>query len=346
MNKIDRILADEILSRQITLMRFSAGEKKRVFDILLKMQTELKIKLQNGFTDVSKARMLKLLNQCTKMINDYYTGIQAELDLDGLAKNEVVATRKAFAQIDLDISMPSAAIMKALVSDALIDGAPLSAWWERQAESTAFNFASQVRQGVAQGENITQIVRRITGDAKHGITGIMDVAERNASTLVHDAVMQIANDSRLSVFQANDDIVKGLRQLSTLDSRTSNICIAYSGAEWDLNGKPIKKNLPFGAGCPRHPNCRSAIVPMTKSYKELGVNIPDKAPGSRASDLGQIPADTSFEDFLNRHDSAYLNNILGKGRADLYRRKKITLSQLVDGYGRELTLEQLKELYE
>ena len=67
----------------------------------------------------------------------------------------------------------------------------------------------------------------------------------------------------------------------------------------------------------------------------------DEPKGTRASDLGQIPSDTSFDDFLKRHDAAYADNLLGPGRAQMWRDGKLSLSDLVSGTGRPLTLEQL-----
>jgi len=140
-------------------------------------------------------------------------------------------------------------------------------------------------------------------------------------------------------------VIRGMMQLSTLDSHTTPICIAYSGAKWDLTGNPIEGNtLPYNGGCPRHPNCRSIIIPIMRSMKELtGLNIPEKKTGTRASDLGQIKADITFERFLNMHNDEYVNKLLGVGKADLWRKGKITLQQLVDQTGRPLTLKELKD---
>ena len=343
MKKSDLIIADEILRAQIMLMRFTAGEQKRVVALLLGMRKELKAKLQTGLTDFSRARVNKTLKACTAVINSYYAGIQTELNLFEVAQIQRQSTANALTLIGLDASLPTAAVLKALVSNALIDGAPLSAWWAKQAEDTAFRFAAQVRQGVAQGETLNQIVDRIVGNPKKGIAGTMDIARRHASTLTHDAIMQISNDARMATYQENENLLRGYRQLSTLDSRTSAICVAYSGATWNLNYKPMEgTTLPFNNGCPRHPGCRSVIVPLTKTYRQLGIDVPEKEPGTRASDLGQIKADTTFEAFLDRHDKAYSDRLLGKGKAELYRSGKITLRDLVDGNGRELTLEQLK----
>jgi hypothetical protein len=38
--------------------------------------------------------------------------------------------------------------------------------------------------------------------------------------------------------------------------------------------------------------------------------------------------------------------VLGEGRADLYRQKKLTLNDLLDQRGNELTLAQLKAKYQ
>jgi hypothetical protein len=342
MKQADLQIADKVIANQLYLLRFTAAEKKKAFNVFMQMQIELKAKLLNGLSDYGKTRVRELLAQCTGIINTYYSDLQTQLDLPGIAKHEVTVTTGAMATIGLEASLPTAAIIKAMLSETLLQGAPLSAWWAKQAEDTAFKFSAQVRQGVVQGETLQQIITRIVGSEKKGITGIMDVSRRNASTLVHDSIMQISNDAKLATFQENADILNGVQQLSTLDSKTSEICIAYSGAQWDLEGNPINgTSLPFDGGCPRHPNCRSTLVPITKTYRELGINV-DEAKGTRASDLGQIPADTSFSSFLDRHSKEYQDELLGKGKAEMWRDGKITLRDLVSQNGRPLTLAQLQ----
>jgi hypothetical protein len=178
---------------------------------------------------------------------------------------------------------------------------------------------------------------------KDGQPGIMETARRNAATLVQTSVQAVANDARRNTFQANTDVISGIQQVSTLDSHTSITCISYSGEKWDLEYKPLgPKKLPYNNGCPRHMNCRSLEVPITKSFKELGLKLKDPAFTTRASDEGQIDADISFDKFLKRKGKAYQDGMLGKGRADLWRAKKITLKDLVDANGRPLTLAELQ----
>jgi len=267
--------------------------------------------------------------------------VSQSTDLHGLAKTEANFTAKTFAGIGLDASLPTEAALKALVNESLIEGAPSAKWWAKQSDDLAFKFANQVRQGIAQNETIQQIVRRVAGSKKLGVPGIMNTDRRNASALVHTSVMQVSNDARLATFQANSDVIKGMRQLSAMDSHVSKICLAYSGAEWDLAGNPINGNtLPFNGGCPRHFGCRSVIIPITKTFRELGIDV-DEPKGTRASDEGQISAKTTMTSFLKSKPRAYVDDLIGPGRAQLFLDGKLTLPELLSFSGNPLTLKQL-----
>ncbi len=265
-------------------------------------------------------------------------------DLLGLARHEATATAQTFATIGLEASLPTATVMKALASDTLLYGAPLEAWWARQAEDLSFRYANAVRQGITQGEDMQSIIRRVFGSKRLGTPGIgfpADVLRRNASALVHDSIMTVANNASMAVYKANNDIMKGYRYLSTLDGNICTRCIARSSSTWDLDFKPIGDSLPYEP-TPIHVNCRCKILPILKSYRELGADIDEPPTGTRASDLGQIPADTSFSAFLKRHDKSYQDDLLGPGRADMWRAGKLSLSDLVGQNNRPLTLAQLR----
>jgi hypothetical protein len=345
---LDNYLADKALTHQIFLQRFSAGEKKKVLAVLVDMRKELVAKLRAGdVTEFSRGRLNKLLVECNAIIKQGYNEIQTKLDLDGLAEVEAAATIKPLVAVGLEASLPTVAVMKSLISNSLISGAPSSEWWKKQSDDMAFKFSAQVRQGIAQGETMQQIVRRIAGSKKLGIPGLFEEARKNSFALVHTSVMQVSADARLATYKANSDIIKGVRQLSVMDSRTSAVCVAYSGAEWDLDGNPINgTTLPFNGGPPRHWGCRSVLTSITKTFKELGIKglpeLPDT--GERASDLGPIDRKTTFDQFLKMHDKEYQDEMLGKGRAQLWRDGKLSLSQLLDGEGRELSLKELKKL--
>ncbi len=265
----DIILQDDAIANQISLLRFTAGEKKRVLAILTQLQKDLRLKLLGDLTDFSKARTNKLLKEATAAIEDSYKLVQAELDFEGIAKQQAGVAQQLYTAIGLNAALPTETALKALVNGSLIEGAPSAAWWDKQGDDLAFKFKSQVRQGIAGNETVDQIVRRIIGSKRLGTAGIMETSRANARALVHTSIQQVSNDARFATFQANDDIVKGVTQLSTLDSHTTKICIAYSGASWDLNGKPINgTTLAFNGGTPRHWNAVACGEMVKTSHGE------------------------------------------------------------------------------
>ncbi|WP_211440932.1 structural protein [Collimonas humicola] len=335
----------------MNLLRFGAGVRAKVLAILQRMEVDLTARLvSDQLTDLAQGRAASLLKETSGIIGDYYAEIDnvTRAKMGGLAKVEAAAVRGALKQaikVALDVAMPTPNVLATLASDALIHGAPSAAWWERQAGDTTFRFSNEVRQGIAQAETNSQIVARIIG--KNGAPGVMDISRTSASRLVQASVQTVANEARTMTFQQNKDIVDGLQQISTLDGHTSDICIAYSGAMWDMNYEPMgETTLPYNGGCPRHWGCRSLMVPVTKSFKDMGIDLPEFPMSTRASRDGQVGANMTFKEWLAGRTDAQLDQQLGKGRAQLYRDGTITLQQLLDQSGNPLSLAQLLAKYE
>lgn len=89
-------------------------------------------------------------------------------------------------------------------------------------------------------------------------------------------------------------------------------------------------------------NCRSVSVPVLKSWKELGIDIADMPPGTRASMDGQVPADLTYRQWLSRQSAERQDEILGPERGKLLRAGKVTVEQFTDDKGNWLTLDQLR----
>jgi len=61
---LDNYLADRVLTRQLYLLRFTAGEQKKVLAVLVDMRAELVAKLRAGdVTDFTRGRLKTLLKQ-------------------------------------------------------------------------------------------------------------------------------------------------------------------------------------------------------------------------------------------------------------------------------------------
>jgi hypothetical protein len=341
----EEVLADQLIARAVDLLRFSAGEKAQIVAILQRMEEELIQLLQEGdLTEIGRRDKAALLRQAQAVISQYYGEASDEVgrSLASLGELESKATAAGLGAAFygyVEPSLPTAEFFRRLVDDTLIQGAPSADWWKRQGGDVAFRFQTAVSQGLAEAETNAAIIKRVRE--------ALDVTRRNAAALVQTSVQTVANASRMETFQANTDLVRGVRQLSTLDGKTSLICIGYSGGKWKLDGTPITPTtLPFNGGPPRHWNCRSVLVPILATFKDLGINIPEPAESTRASMDGQVAAGTTFSQFLEGKSRGFTDDLLGVGRAELWRDGKITLSQLLDQTGRPLSLDELRARYD
>ena len=91
-------------------------------------------------------------------------------------------------------------------------------------------------------------------------------------------------------------------------------------------------------------NCRCTLTPLLKSWEELGMDLPEFDPSTRASMDGQVSDTLDFKEWFDSKGAAFQAKWLGPGRYELWQKGKITFRDLVDQNGRELTLAQLKEL--
>ena len=248
--------------------------------------------------------------------------------------------------IDFDTDELPPAVVNQLANQTLIEGAVLLEWWRRQSRSYQQNLMDALRTSLENGESTQQATTRIFGGTIDGVRvpGVFQGNRRQAQTIVRTAINEITTRARMETLEDMPE-VKAWQQISTLDNRTSDICIAYAGKVWEKTTlEPIGHNLPFNDGTPRHFNCRSDIIPVLASFEELGFDIGELPEGLRASMDGTVPGDITFDSWLRSKSKRFQDDLLGPGRADLWRTGKITLTQLVDMQGNPMTLEQLEAL--
>ena len=226
------------------------------------------------------------------------------------------------------------------------------------ATSQAEQFSQVVRNGLLTGETTPSIAKRLIGSLQFGEEAktvgqiaaaggqLTQVADNQIIALVRTSINQVANAASQQVYEGNQDITKKYRYIATLDTRTSAICRALDGREFDYGKGPMP---------PQHFNCRSTTVPVI-DYKAL--DIPPPPEGKRASMDGQVPGDTTYGEWLKK-------KMPGETEADVIRRQQEALgskapyfrrlankygptdamAKLVRDDGSELTLAQLRSRY-
>jgi SPP1 gp7 family putative phage head morphogenesis protein len=212
-------------------------------------------------------------------------------------------------------------------------------------------FSQVVRQGLLTGEPTPAIAKRLIGNLEFGEQAktvkqlvaaggqATAVADNQIVTLVRTSVNQVANAASQQVYEANQDITKKYRYVATLDTRTSSICRALDGREFEYGKGPTP---------PQHFNCRSTTVPVI-DYDELGFTPPP--PAKRAAAGGQVPADQTYGQWLAKQDLETKARALGASKVPYFNRladkygPTDAIAKLVRDDGSELTLDQLRARY-
>ena len=219
------------------------------------------------------------------------------------------------------------------------------------ATSQSEQFSQVVRNGLLTGETTPSIAKRLIGSLQFGEEAktvgqiaaaggqLTQVADNQIITLVRTSINQVANAASQQVYEGNQDITKKYRYIATLDTRTSAICRALDGREFEYGKGPMP---------PQHFNCRSTTVPVI-DYKAL--DIPPPPEGKRASMDGPVPGNETYGQWLAKQPRATQADALGPGKVAYFNRlankygPTDAMAKLVRDDGSELTLAQLRSRY-
>lgn len=342
MAAINKRLLQKIIRFQLELRRLQAGERRKILDTFKILGSDTsKIIGAGDLLSMSKAKLNKLIASLESPIIDAYKQLQEETALlnTGIAEVQLKATHDALLAtgvISSGITTPTDATIVRLLADPLIKGGPLSDWWGRQQADTLFKISNAIREGVLLGQNNQEIVSKLVGTKT--IPGILEISRTDANALAHTVTQTVANSVQQEFYRANSDIVLSLKWFTALDSHVCPLCIARADKSWTNteDHKALGHSIPFQVP-PIHFNDRCLLLPETE---DIGLPV-----GERASSLGPIKGNTTFKEYLKMVPKGQVEEMLGVGRAALFNDGKITLNQLIDGSGRELTLKELKSRY-
>jgi SPP1 gp7 family putative phage head morphogenesis protein len=213
----------------------------------------------------------------------------------------------------------------------------------------AERFSQVVRQGLLTGEPTPAIAKRLIGSLQYGEEAktvkqliaaggqATAVADNQVIAMIRTSINQVANTASQQVYEANQDITPRYRYIATLDTRTSAICRALDGKEFEYGKGPMP---------PQHFNCRSTTVPIIDPDI-----LPPSTTATRASKDGQVPINQSYGEWLSKQPRSVQADALGPGKVAYFNRlaKKYgprdAIAKLVRDDGSELTLEQLRKRY-
>jgi SPP1 gp7 family putative phage head morphogenesis protein len=372
----NELLYDATIRHQIKLLRYSNGQADAVSKLLKAADAELVAKLQTDLTEASEARLKALLADIRKQRQALAESIGEEIKKDAaeLAENEAnweVEAIAASVPVELKLNVVAVSTLKAL-SGRPINGVPLEGWLGSMAAGDINRIEQQLRLGVSQGETLDQLVRRIRGTkAANYEDGITSITRRNAQMIARTAANHISNAARQEVWNANADIISGVRWVATLDGRTSDVCRGRDGQVYEIN---------LGPRPPAHPGCRSTITPVldgerivgdrptvrdtrTRAAREVDFRADAKAKAGEnwkgmskaqrddairaerkkwtGENVGQVPSSQTYDSWLRKQPKEFQTEVLGRAKAELFR-NGLTLDKFIDEKGKPYTIAQLK----
>lgn len=351
MPSVNQKLLDYQIAHAVHVLKFGNGLSRKIAKLLEDADKSLVERLAARLATIDErgldigpsttARIKVLIDELRTLNSSVYSRAKTELvtELRSLAKAESNLQAQALDNsipIDYDVKVPSANLLKALVTEQPMHGKLLEPFVDEMAASTISAVEQVVRQGMATGLTIDQMVRALKGTQSNGYNGILKKRRSSVQAMVRTATNHVANQAAQATWRENSDIIKGYQWVSVLDSHTSTICGSRDGKVFEVGKGPVP---------PAHPNCRSTTTAVTKSFKELGIDRDEVDEQTRASMDGQVPARTTFADWLKQQSEERQNAVLGKTKAAVFRSGKLDLQQFVREDGHELTLDELKRLH-
>lgn len=274
----------------------------------------------------------RILDRQADALNRAFADLQKMLTRE---LREMATLEVRFAEDALERVLPRVSLGKLepgaanrVVSQRPFDGQVLSKHFQRLNRETREALERAVRQGITNGESLSQIVARVRERAG----GALQITERNLRSMVHTAVNTASNAARLEVFQANAANIARVRWVATLDSSTCMICASLDGKSWKVDDPGIV--VPSA-----HYFCRCDLVP----------EIAGAPAGERASVNGPVPGDMTYDDWLRLQPSDTQNRVLGKTRAEMWRSGKLRDLDprlLLNASNRPVTLDVLRKRLE
>jgi len=333
-------LRDKTIAHEILLNRYYSNTTKKVMDLLRTVEKDLVLKLKTLDIDSNTTikQVDKQLESIRTVLNEGYDlmgrDLLQEMKDAAIYEQEWQAkTITAAVPIELNLVMAAPVTLFAAIEDTPFQGKLLKEWIDKLDTESFNSIQSAVRMGLVEGQSYSDITRRIIGTkALQYSDGVMHLNRTKTQALVSTAVAHSTNAARDEFYKANDDLVKSVQFVATLDMRTTPICRAKDGQVYPLTAYPRP---------PLHFRCRSVVTAVLKSWKELGLKEP--APGTRSSMDGQIAETETYQTWLAKKSPEFQDEVLGKARGEMFR-NGTTLDRFVDDSGKTLTLEQLKKI--
>lgn len=324
-----RGLEDELLGQVLALLGRSHTHLLRKIEARLERLGPVEAQEAGRGRDTTR-RLQKIADEIRATIEEYYRAAGVELR-QGLMRvaERTVASEAALFEATLPFAYsstrPSRDLLRSIVTSRPFEGRLLKDWVGKIGADEVARVSAEIDLGLASGETVPDIVRRIRGEAtgrRHQFTwkgkqrwyveyrgGVLQTSTRHATSLVRTAVMHVYAGTRESLWEANDDLLTDeILWISVLDENTSKICQLRDHKRYNRKThEPVGHDLPYlgGPGKAHYGGCRAVPIPFVKPPSELGAagfDLSGITPGERQAIGRSLPATQDYSAFLRGED--------------------------------------------
>lgn len=355
---VNEQLLDAETDHQINLQQYGTGVVQRIIAALNRTDARLAAALSEALervdaTTFTVERLEVLLGSVRSLNAEAYAAIGRELpeEMRTLAAYEAnyqrdlfTATIPAPVQASVPIRAISVEQAYAAALSRPFQGRLLQSWAAAVEPVRMQQIRNTVRDGFLQGKTTGQIIQAVRGTRAKGYSdGIINRGRIEVEAVVRTAVSHTAATARDEFYEANTSVIAALKWVSTLDLRTSEMCRIRDGKKYSVDHKPVGHSVPWLQGPGRlHWRCRSSSAPITKSFRELGIDIDELSPAERASMDGTVPAEVSYGEWLQKQSAARQDEVVGSVRGKLMREGKVPFDSFYTSRGDWIDLDVLR----
>lgn len=339
-------LIEQSTRHQVFLERVKTGEANQFASFLKEIDRNVRLRLSGeDLTDYSRSRLERLIVGINGDLDAIYTRYWDELrgNLIDIAEYEAEFESRSLNTVleNFETTIPSpqqvrAAIFSAPLSVRGADGGKLLEPFIKDWSAKEIKRVSgAVRQGFYEGQTTGQILQTVRGTRANKFRdGLLSITNRGAEAIVRTAIQHTASIARQETWNTNSNVVKGVRWVSTLDGRTTQVCRSLDGTIHPVNKGPRP---------PIHVRCRSTTV------AELDARFDFLKQGAtRSSKDGYVSADLTYYQWLKQQPARFQAEAIGVSRAKLLRGGGLTAERFSElNLGKNfqpLTLNEMKRL--
>jgi len=240
----------------------------------------------------------------------------------------------------------SAAQIGSMVQDEKLGGKYLDDWlWSAMREENGA-LKAEIASAQIRGVGYKELMGELGGRYDNMLSAKGN--KQNIETVTKSYIQSANAKAHEDIYEANKDIIDRVEWSAIMENGNTTTgrgtcprCAALDGEQY--------KSTKSAPSCPLHPRCRCMLLPITKTWRELGIDVDEmdeihekwyiRSPGRKILSKGTI--DGNYADWWMTRSKSFQDNAIGPTRADLVRSKQIGFNDIVDKNGKLILLKDL-----